>query len=261
MPDLVRYHGTAPFRTAVIHGGPGAPGSAASLARALSHYAGTIEPLQSADTLEGQISELHAQLTSSASLPVVLVGWSWGAVLSLFIAGRYPSIISRLILVGCAVFDAASSAAITARRLARLSENDRRRYDELTTAMSAEGTADRDAILKDIGELLSGVDSYDPIDEPSNPVEPSYHVHARVWSDFKTLRDTRGALTREFASIVAPTLLIHGDYDPHPIEGIEPFLSRVLPHLELQVLPECGHSPWLERRARDRFFELIRPLV
>lgn len=45
----VRTHGKPPFRVAVLHGGPGAPGYMAPVARALSVTAGVIEPLQTAD--------------------------------------------------------------------------------------------------------------------------------------------------------------------------------------------------------------------
>jgi hypothetical protein len=43
----LRIYGTAPYRLAVIHGGPGAPGEMAPMARELSPNIGVLEPLLS----------------------------------------------------------------------------------------------------------------------------------------------------------------------------------------------------------------------
>ena len=60
----VRVHGKKPYRAAVVHGGPGAIGSAAGLAKGLAEYCGVMEPLQSEHTVNGQIEELKGQITS-----------------------------------------------------------------------------------------------------------------------------------------------------------------------------------------------------
>lgn len=49
----LRTYGLSPYRVAVLHGGPGAPGGMAPVARNLSRARGVLEPLQTADTLEG----------------------------------------------------------------------------------------------------------------------------------------------------------------------------------------------------------------
>lgn len=51
----LRIYGNAPFTVAVIHGGPGALGEMAPVAKELSHVWGTLEPLHTAKTIEGQI--------------------------------------------------------------------------------------------------------------------------------------------------------------------------------------------------------------
>lgn len=50
----VRVHGKKPYRAVVVHGGPGAIGSAAGLAKGLAEYCGVMEPLQSEHTVNGQ---------------------------------------------------------------------------------------------------------------------------------------------------------------------------------------------------------------
>jgi hypothetical protein len=50
-----RTYGITPYSIAVIHGGPGAPGQMAPVARELSRDYGVLEPLQTATTLDGQV--------------------------------------------------------------------------------------------------------------------------------------------------------------------------------------------------------------
>ena len=51
---------------------------------------------------------------------------------------------------------------------------------------------------------------------------------------------------------------LHGEWDPHPIGGAFDSLTRFIPHFRGIVLKECGHTPWIERRARDQFFDLLQ---
>jgi pimeloyl-ACP methyl ester carboxylesterase len=254
----VRTCGQPPYRVAVLHGGPGAPGYMAPVAQELSRTLGVIEPLQGEDSLEGQIEELHGQLTTYGASPITLIGSSWGAVVALFAAARYPALTEKLILVGCAVFDAASSAAIQPVRLERLNQHQRRRLQQLEADLPA-ATADRKkTIFAEWGEILSGADSFDPLTSDSGVLEVQPEMHEKVWADFVALRDEPGRLAREFASIKAPVRVIHGDYDPHPIDGIRPFLESCLSDVRFEILPRCGHYPWNERHARDRFFNILR---
>jgi pimeloyl-ACP methyl ester carboxylesterase len=51
---------------------------------------------------------------------------------------------------------------------------------------------------------------------------------------------------------------IHGDYDPHPAEGVREPLSRVLSDFRFVTLEKCGHLPWIERHAKEPFYDLLR---
>ena len=62
----LRIYGEKPFTTAVIHGGPGAPGEMSPVARELATDYGVIEPLQTASLIEGQVSELRVALEKNA---------------------------------------------------------------------------------------------------------------------------------------------------------------------------------------------------
>ncbi len=74
----LRTYGSRPFRVAVIHGGPGAPGEMAPVAKELSSGMGVLEPLQTASSVGGQVRELRTVLKENVDLPVTLIGCSWG---------------------------------------------------------------------------------------------------------------------------------------------------------------------------------------
>src|SRR5919198_1314938 len=101
----VRTYGTAPFTVAVIHGGPGACGEMAPVARELASDRGILEPLQTATSLEGQVEELRRVLENHGDIPVILIGFSWGAWLSFIVAAHYPALVKKLLLVGSGSFE------------------------------------------------------------------------------------------------------------------------------------------------------------
>jgi len=99
----LRKYGYKPFRVAVIHGGPGAPGSMAPVARELATRWGVLEPLQTAASLEGQVQELRTVLIENGELPVTIIGSSWGAMLGFIFTARYPEFVKKLVLIGSGV--------------------------------------------------------------------------------------------------------------------------------------------------------------
>ena len=123
----LRKYGTKPFNVAVIHGGPGTPGEMAPVARELSSVRGVLEPLQTATTVEGQVQELKAVLEKNGDLPVTLIGFSWGAMLSSIFTAHYPSFVTKLILIGSGVYEEKYATDLMKTRLSRLSEEERGR--------------------------------------------------------------------------------------------------------------------------------------
>ena len=253
----IRKYGTPLYKAAVLHGGPGAPGYMAPVARELSRKTGVLEPLQTKDSVDGQIEELKYQLMEHADRPVTLIGSSWGAVLALFLASRYPGLSNKLILVGSAVFDAQSSARIEKIRIERLNEKARKRLNEIESQLRTAASDKKDKFFEELGDLFTKTDKYDPIDAEDETIMVQHEIFRKVWPEFVELRDRPGYLKKEFSRINTSVTVIHGDYDPHPLEGIKPFLEDCISNISFYILLECGHYPWLERHARDRFFEIL----
>ena len=256
----LRKYGNQPFRVAVIHGGPGAPGEMAPVARELSSVMGVLEPLQTATTLEGQVRELKAVLEKHAALPVILVGFSWGALLSFIFTARHPSFVNKLVLIGSAPYEEKYALNITQTRLSRLTEQERERALSLMVTLDDPAGADKNTPLAQLGELLSRADSYDPLPHDDEILECRYDVFQGVWGQASELRSS-GKLLELGKRIKCPVVAIHGDYDPHPSAGVVEPLSRTLKDFRLILLEKCGHRPWLERNARDRFYNILKEEV
>lgn len=255
----MRMYGTAPFRVVVLHGGPGALGSMAPVARALAPEWGVLEPLLAALSIEGQIEELHTLLDRSASPPVTLIGSSWGAMLGFIFAARYPVLVGKLLLVGSGPYEAHYAAGIDQIRWQRLSQEEQRREQALLAALDDPAVAGKNAVFAQLGELSTRTDSYDPVsaDMEAEDVEVRYDVFTHVWPEAAALRAS-GQLLELGKQIRCPVLAIHGEYDPHPAVGIREPLARVLSDFRFILLSRCGHEPWTERYARDEFYRLVR---
>jgi pimeloyl-ACP methyl ester carboxylesterase len=253
----LRKHGKPPYTVAVIHGGPGARGQVAPVARELSSLVGILEPLQTATTLEEQVSELHTVLQENGSGPVTLIGHSWGAWLSFIAAARYPASVKKLVLIGSGPFEQQYAIAITGTRLTRLSEADRLRVLYLMEALSNPDTVDKNELFGEVGSLFARADAYDPLPDDHGMLEVQYDAGQQVWQEAEALR-RGGELLEMGKQITCPVVAIHGDYDPHPAEGIQRPLSHILRDFRFILLDKCGHSPWLERQARERFYDILK---
>jgi pimeloyl-ACP methyl ester carboxylesterase len=92
--------------------------------------------------------------------------------------------------------------------------------------------------------------------DKSEVIEYRYDIYENVWKQAQELR-TSGGLVALGKHIHCPVVAIHGDYDPHPADGVKIPLSRVIKNFRFILLENCGHRPWLERSARDRFYEIL----
>lgn len=182
----------------------------------------------------------------------ILVGHSWGAMLALAYAAEHPTTPAALVLIGCGTFSSAAWAEFEARLEARLTPSDRA---NIAHVRRTEPVADRQ--LAAVGRLMTRVYGHDVEDVADDMAAVDAVAHEQTWADMVRLQHD-GIYPAAFAVIGAPVLLLHGEADPHPGRLISEDLRRYVPHLEYQELPKCGHSPWLERQARQAFFETLK---
>ncbi|MCJ7496919.1 MAG: alpha/beta hydrolase [candidate division Zixibacteria bacterium] len=252
----LRTYGKTPFNVAVIHGGPGAAGEMAPVARELESGWGVLEPLQTATSLIGQVEELKTVLEKNGDLPVALIGFSWGAWLCFIFSANYPVIVKKLILIGSGPYEEKYAARILETRLTRLSEEERTEVKSLFEVLDNPEAKDKTKAFARFGALFSKADAYDPLMYESEVINCQADIFQRVWKDAEELRRS-GKLLELGKHIKCPVVAIHGDYDPHPAEGVQKPLSVILKSFRFILLTNCGHKPWIEREARGEFFRIL----
>jgi len=294
----LRKYGDPPYRAVVVHGGPGAIGSMAPIAKELSSVAGILEPLLTSKTINGQLEELLAIIKNFADIPVILAGHSWGAWLIYIFAAYHPQMVKKIILIGSGPFKEEYSRRITEARLARLDEQQRKRLSSFHKALSDPGVKNnklykelrnsgegnkmlpnalndhsedkmlpnalndpeernKNQIFTNLGKFLSEADSFNQIPDKGSDYEARFDIYQSVWAEAKELRNS-GKLIKLGKKISCPVIAIHGDYDPHPHEGVEKPLSAVVIDFRMILLINCGHEPWLEKLAKERFYEILK---
>ena len=199
-------------------------------------------------------------MEKNGDLPVTLIGFSWGAMLSFIFTARYPPLVKKLILIASGAYEEKYADNIMKTRLSRLSEVDREEALSLMETLSDPTTLDKNTPMARLGELISGADSYNPLPHESEILECQYDIYKSVWEQAMKLRSS-GKLLELGKRIQCPVVAIHGDYDPHLAEGIKDPLSRILEDFRFILLEKCGHYPWIERSARDRFYGILKKEV
>jgi pimeloyl-ACP methyl ester carboxylesterase len=255
----LRTYGQPPFGVAVIHGGPGACGEMAPVARELAPRFGVLEPIQTATTLDGQVAELRGVLESHGDVPLTLVGFSWGAWLSFILAAHHPTLVKKLILVGSGPFEEKYVAGLREARMSRLSPAERTEFEGVVRSLSEPATSGKDRLLARLDALAAKTDQYDPIQEEhaeADALDVQGDIFQGVWNEAAELRRS-GRLLALADQIRCPMVAIHGDYDPHPAQGVQGPLSGRLESFRFILLQQCGHKPWVERQARAEFYRIL----
>lgn len=253
----IREYGSSGPWIVLLHGGPGAPGYMAPVARGLAGSFRVLEPFQrrSGDTplsVARHIDDLHQVVIRCGDKQPALVGHSWGAMLALAYAAAHPNSARALVLVGCGTFDQASRDRVRETREARLDNALGRRLEHLAVE-----SPDPDQRLAALGSMMLPLDSCELIDGALELGTCDARAYQETWDDMLRLQ-TQGVYPASFAAITQPVLMLHGAADPHPGPMIRASLMASLPQLEYREWERCGHYPWLERAVRDDFFAVLR---
>jgi pimeloyl-ACP methyl ester carboxylesterase len=252
-----RKYGEPPFNVVVVHGGPGAAGEMKPLAMELSQIHGVLEPLQTASSVKSQVQELSDVIRRHADSPVRIIGWSWGAWLSYMLAAGSPDLVDKLILVGSGAFEEGYALETMRTRINRMGDSELAELQALNRALNNPAAGNKDDLFQRLGCLFDGTDSYAAMDYETDSTMVNFSIYQSVWPEAAEMR-RKGTLLKLASKILCPVVAIHGDYDPHPALGVTKPLRRNLKQFRFALLPKCGHKPWMEKEARDRFYSLLK---
>ncbi len=210
----IRRYGSEPYNIAVIHGGPGAPGGMAPVAKELSMKYGVLEPMQSSNSIDGQVSELKELLENNGQFPVTLIGHSWGAWLSYIFAWKYPELVSKVILIGSGSYEDIYLSSMNSKRANRLTEEENLRVGTLFQLLNEHNNPNKKEVLREFGELMAKADSYSPISIENESLDFQPEVFQSCMKEINKLR-SNGELLDFGKNIKCPVIAIHGEYDSH----------------------------------------------
>lgn len=218
-------------------------------------------------TWRTHVQDLAALVQELGVVPLTLVGYSWGGLLSLLYAiasaGGFRDeefaldagspVPARMVLI-C---PAPATNAYRQQFSAELARRQRAPWiEEARAELAASGLRERDvaAYSKRLFEL--GVAGY--FADPSRARELTpFRVIGRVQqSVWESLDDYD--LTPKLPLIAAPTLVLHGAFDAIPLASSE-LIASSLPRGELEVLDESAHVPYVE--GSETFFALVRAFL
>jgi len=246
----IRKYGNEGPTVFVLHGGPGAMGSAEPLALGLSDAFTVIEPWQRGSggrdplTVSRHVADLHeiVQNNRGVQLPTI-VGESWGAMLALAYAAEHANDAGPIVLVGCGTFDKESRAVSTKIREKRIADY-----------IAEHPEHDRDLYLNLDDRIMKWhymTDNYEPVPGTLHTEHELFDAKAysETWEDMIRCQEI-GLYPEAFSRIVSPVIMLHGAYDPHPGKMIRDNLKPHVPQIEYREFDRCGHQPFIERFAK-----------
>ena len=212
----------------------------------------------------------RVRLHFQADTPVLL-GHSWGSLLALEYALRFPTRVSHLVLMNPAPASASQVAVLRKSYVAQLgTDMDRQRE---IMAGSAYKSGDPDAVTAryriHFTHALQRPADYEKLmermsaafhDQGSAGILKAWAVESRL---YRETWDVPGYdLLPKLRDLRIPTLVIVGDHDFIPVE-IATQLAKEIPKATLVTIPNCGHFSYLEceaavRNALNDFFKRSR---
>ena len=260
-----RNHGNSPYQVIVLHGGPGAWGEMAPVAEELSSEYGVIEPFFLEATVQDQLGELEQIITLHNLKRVILIGFSWGAWLGYLFASHYPELVKKLILVGSGPYEHHYYLELLQTRDNRMTATQKDLYSKILKKLQDPKEINKDEHISQLGTLCGKIDQYHSISVkkhlpfPHFDLDRSAHFQQAL-NEVIGMRKS-GELLKQAEQIICPVVAIHGDYDPHPAEGVKIPLERKIVDFKFILIKKCGHKPWTEKYARAQFFDIMKSVL
>jgi pimeloyl-ACP methyl ester carboxylesterase len=253
--DNLKTYGAEPVDLVLLDGGPGAVGEMAPVARRISISFGILEPILRSLSIKEQVKELHSIVKKKCDHPVVFIGHSWGAWLGFIFVSLYPGSAKKLIMIGAPPFEERYTADITETRLSRLTPEEKEWL--LIAEQQMKSAPDKNPeMIKRYIDLMIRADSFDLIPSENSDIEFHPEVFQRIWEEASRLRSS-GKLITYAENIICPVVALHGNYDPHPAEGVRVPLNKALKSFRFILLEKCGHYPWKEKYGRDIMYKIF----
>ena len=218
-------------------------------------------------TLASDIADLEKVRQYYHLDSVVLLGHSWGTVLALEYALRYPGRVSHMVLMNPAPASEADYKLLRNDWLQKRAADMERRKAIAATAAYQEG--DPDAVVAyyrihfkpalarpaDYEKLITRMQA-SFIQQGKAGIIKARAVESRLMTETWSLSGYD--LLPRLKTVSIPTLVIYGDHDFIPVATAE-HITQAIPNASMVTLKDCGHFTYLEcpvavRKQIDVFF-------
>lgn len=208
--------------------------------------------LRSSISLDGTIADLEALRKHCGHKKWIVVGQSWGVILALIYASRYPAAVEHLVLTS--VPGLGHEGTVLSDNLSRMLPD---------SAQAELGKIALDQALSDEARLEATVMGVLPyyFYEPTIGLELAKRAPEGLFAPVVFDALAKHILSTQAYSVAlskvsafrGPVTMIQGHQDP--CGAAMPFLlkERYLHQTKVEMLPRCGHFGWIEQR--DLFFE------
>lgn len=177
-----------------------------------------------------------------------LFGHSWGGLLAMHYAVKYPKNLKSLILCNTAPATSDFVGPFLKTRTERTTHDDSLTISRI---LASDGFARRDpavitefvrATFKTYFFNRSYVDSLslNLLENTATNFLPVYTLMGRYLANYNLFPKLRAIHCR--------TLILHGDFDPIPAD-LNKKLTRYIKHSRFVLIPRCGHFPFIESRS------------
>jgi pimeloyl-ACP methyl ester carboxylesterase len=254
-----RLRGLKPYKLITLHGGPGALGELNNLSKVLSKEHGVIEHLQTRDTINLLIDDIKNIINKKATVPVTIIGYSWGAWLAILFTAKYQELVEKIILVSSGPFEEEYSRNIMGKRISRFNGKEKKDFIDLSK-MFSDSNKISDEDFKEFISLIEKADSYKLIKRKNDELDFHHDLYKKIWKEASNLRKKK-VLIKSLEIINSKIKVIHGNYDPHPVNGVIKPLNKMNKKYEFKLLEKCGHIPWKEEYAKDEFYNVLKKMI
>jgi len=210
-----------------------------------------------ADVLVRDLDALRQQLGLSS---VALLGHSWGGGLAALYAVAHPTRVSRLVLVSSMPLRAGVLDAVERNLYSRLTTEERERLRAVTHDRLTARTEEEDVrSCREYWAILLKAYYADPAAAGRSrgqacaatgmALASGLRVNGSVFTDLGNFD-----WTSKMSKLRVPTLIVHGDVDPVPVESALEW-AKVIRGARLLILSKSGHSPYVEQP--EQFFHAV----
>jgi proline iminopeptidase len=208
--------------------------------------------------MDNFVQDLEALRLELAPGKINIIGGSWGCMVAMHYAFKYPQNVNALVLTSTMGVSAEYLPVYRANIAANRTAEDSTAIEEI--AASDDFQRQRPETVEKFWRHYFRAYCYDPNDADSIDLwyrDTTYEIvegrYSRIWEFFADY-DIRDSLKL----ITSPTLILYGDYDPTPFDYVQP-IHEGIAGSKLVRFEKAGHWLWVE--APDRIMPAIRDFL